>query len=379
MADYTDDQLWSMSDDELEAAFKEASAQEQSPETAIEEEYEEEYEEVDDLEQPTDGEDSDDDTSSDDDEEEEFEEASEADEGEPDEELDSDDEQTTEDETESEDKEQPVLRKYRANGKEYEFSDDEIFEKFGQVFGQAMNYTQKMQQIKPWRKTIDAIEQANLSQDDVNLAIDVLKGDKDAIASLLKRTGIDALELDVDNSTYQPKDYGRNETELAIKDIVDEIKGDKEYDTTYDILESKWDSKSRSEFIDNPELIRQLHIDVKSGMFDTIAPIANKLKVYDGGRKSDLDYYKEAAGQYFEKLGQEEARLEKTEQAEIAKEKISKVKADTEKRKATKSASVKRKAAAPTKKVSGVKKRTDYLDASNEEFDDWYNKLMDAH
>ena len=379
MADYTDDQLWSMSDDELEAAFKEASAQEQSPETAIEEEYEEEYEEVDDLEQPTDGEDSDDDTSSDDDEEEEFEEASETDEGEPDEELDSDDEQTTEDETESEDEEQPVLRKYRANGKEYEFSDDEIFEKFGQVFGQAMNYTQKMQQIKPWRKTIDAIEQAKLSQDDINLAIDVLKGDKDAIASLLKRTGIDALELDVDNSTYQPKDYGRNETELAIKDIVDEIKGDKEYDTTYDILESKWDSKSRSEFIDNPELIRQLHIDVKSGMFDTIAPIANKLKVYDGGKKSDLDYYKEAAGQYFEKLGQEEARLEKTEQAEIAKEKISKVKADTEKRKATKSASVKRKAAAPTKKVSGVKKRTDYLDASNEEFDDWYNKLMDAH
>ena len=379
MADYTEDQLWSMSDDELEAAFKEASAQEQSPETAIEEEYEEEYEEVDDLEQPTDGEDSDDDTSSDDNEEEKFEEDSEIDEGEPDEELDSDDEQTTEDETESEDEEQPVLRKYRANGKEYEFSDDEIFEKFGQVFGQAMNYTQKMQQIKPWRKTIDAIEQAKLSQDDINLAIDVLKGDKDAIASLLKRTGVDALELDVDNSEYQPKDYGRNETELAIKDIVDEIKGDKEYDTTYDILESKWDSKSRSEFIDNPELIRQLHIDVKSGMFDTIAPIANKLKVYDGGRKSDLDYYKEAAGQYFEKLGQEEARLEKVEQTKVEKEKISKVKADTEKREATKSASTKRKAAAPTKKVSGAKKRTDYLDSSDEEFDSWYDKLMEAH
>ncbi|MGD8305078.1 MAG: hypothetical protein PVF17_00355 [Ignavibacteria bacterium] len=385
MANYTDDQLWNMSDDELEAAFKEASAQEQSPETAIEEDFEdieveEETDSTEDLEQPIDDEDSDDDTSSDDDDEEEdSEEDSETDESEPDEEQDSEDEQTTEEDDKSEDEEQPVLRKYRANGKEYEFSDDEIFEKFGQVFGQAMNYTQKMQQIKPWRKTIDAIEQANLSQDDVNLAIDVLKGDKDAIASLLKRTGVDALELDVDNSEYQPKDYGRNETELAIKDIVDEIKGDKEYDTTYDILESKWDSKSRSEFIDNPELIRQLHIDVKSGMFDTIAPMANKLKVYDGGKKSDLDYYKEAAGQYFEKLGQEEARLEKTEQAEIAKEKISKVKADTEKRKATKSASVKRKAAAPTKKVSGVKKRTDYLDASDEEFDDWYNKLMDAH
>ena len=242
-----------------------------------------------------------------------------------------------------------------------------------------MNYTQKMQQIKPWRKTIDAIEQANLNQDDVNLAIDVLKGDKDAIAALLKRTGIDALELDVDDAKYQPKDYGRNETELAIKDIVDEIKNDKEYDTTYDILETRWDSKSKTEFVENPELIRQLHLDVKSGMFDTISPIASKLKVYDGGSKSDLDYYKMAAQQYFDNLAQEEARLEKAENTKVERNKIEKVKADSEKRNATKTASKRRKAAAPTKKTSGVKKRTDYLDASDENFDDWYNKLMEAH
>ena len=248
----TEEQLWDMSDEDLEAAFKEAVAQEQSPDDSFEEEEIEETideDSVEDLEQPIDDEDSDDDTSSEEEEDDtEFDEDSEEDEGEPDEETETDEENTEDNDEDSEEDEQPVLRKYRANGKEYEFTNEEIFEKFGQVFGQAMNYTQKMQQIKPWRKTIDAIEQANLNQDDVNLAIDVLKGDKDAIAALLKRTGIDALELDVDDAKYQPKDYGRNETELAIKDIVDEIKNDKEYDTTYDILETRWDSKSKTEF-----------------------------------------------------------------------------------------------------------------------------------
>ena len=242
----TDEELYSMSDEELEKAFNEAKAQLDSSETEYEdtqesvketeeeteeEIYSDEDEEVIDLEQPD--EDSDDDTSSEDEEEDESNEDLESEEEDLDEDTDSDDEKLSEDANESEVDEQPAQRrKYRANGKEYEFSDEEIFDKFGQVFGQAMNYTQKMQQIKPWRKTIDAIEQAELSHDDVNLAIDVLKGDKDAIAALLKRTGVDALELDVDNTKYQPKDYGRNDTELAIKEVFDDISKDPEYDTT---------------------------------------------------------------------------------------------------------------------------------------------------
>jgi hypothetical protein len=241
-----------------------------------------------------------------------------------------------------------------------------------------MDYTRKMQQIKPWRKTIDAIEEANLTDKDVNLAIDVLKGDKEAIAELLKRTGVDALELDVDNATYQPKDYGRNDTELAIKDIVEEISGDKEYPITYDVLEKRWDSKSREAFVKNPEMIKQLHIDVKSGMFDTISPIANKLKVYDSGSKSDLEYYKLAAQQYFEQSAEDEARLTSQEEKQVEREKVVRVKEAANKREAVKKASGKRKAAAPTRKSAGANKVVDYLDNSDEVFEDWYKKLQDS-
>jgi len=385
---FTDEQLYNMSDEELEAAFRDAVANGEVLEDIptddilvdedIEEFTEEIEQEVDELEQSV--EDSDDDTSLDETEEEESDEDSEeTEEDDLDGDSDEDDTEATEDKTEADDEEQPVQKlKYKANGKDYEFTPEEVMERFGQVFAQAQNYTQKMQTIKPWRKTIDAIEQADLSAEDINLAIDVLKGDKDAIAAVLKRTGTDALELDVDNSQYQPKDYGRNETEIAIKDIVDEIKNDPEYDTTYNVLEKQWDGRSRTAFAENPEMIRQLHIDVKSGMYDIIAPIASKLKVYDNGRSSDLDYYKEAAKQYFDQQSQQEERARVREEKVSQREEIDRVKSATKKRSSTQVSSAKRKAAAPTKKAAGAARVTDYLDNSDESYENWYKNLEDS-
>ena len=395
------EELWDLSDEELEAAFREAKAQESSPETAIEDEVienevvdtEDHDDEVEDLEQPE--EDSDDDTSSDDDEEEDTEYDSEEDEAEPDEEADTDEEQTDEVENDTEADGQPVQKdaldeffkqtsKVRANGIDHEFSNKEKLEMFDKMFPQATDYTRKMQAIKPWRKQIDALEQNGVSPEQVNLMIDVLKGDKDAIADMLKRTGIDALDLDTENTNYVAKDYGRNDTELAIKDIVDEISVDKEYAVTHNILEKQWDSRSVDAFVEDPNMIRLLHVDVKSGMYDKVNPIAQKLKVYDGGKQSDLDYYKAASQQYFESISAEQSKAEQAEQARVGREakeaeaaRLAEVKAQQAKREATKKASVKRKAATTTRKSVGTK-QTSYLDDSDEDFEEWYNKLQEA-
>jgi hypothetical protein len=389
-----------LDDDALEAAYEAAKAELESPDTAIESdstEYEdedgdEEYE----VEQPE--EDSDDDTSDDDEVEEDDSDDQEENEGEPDEELEAVDGESDEEVEESaEDKSQPTqagldsflstVSKTRANGVDYEFTNQEKLAMFDKMFPQATDYTKKMQQLKPWRKQIDAIEQANLGQEDINLMIDVLKGDKDAIANVLKRTGVDALDLDVENANYVAKDYGRNDTELAIKDIVDEIGEDPEYRTTHNIINKQWDNKSVEAFVEDPSMIKLLHTDVKSGVFNQVSPIANKLKVYDGGTKSDLEYYKMAAQQYFGRQQDQQAQAvadntASAERARVAAEKarIDSVKAAEVKRTSVKSDSAKRKAATPTKKGGGAQKKvTDYLDDSDEAFDDWYNKVQDSH
>lgn len=403
-----DNDLWDMSDEELEAAFKEAQASEASPETDMElgapEEFTEsetsmeepdeedvsleEDEEFDNgPEQPEedDLEDSGHDTSDESAEDEVADEdSSETDEEIPDEDSEEDEDTSSDDAEDDEDEEQPVQTyKFRANGKDYEFSSDEIVDQFPKIFGQAMDYTKKMQTIKPWRKTIDAIEEAKLSHDDINLMIDVLKGDKGAITEVLKRTGVDTLELDTEgNNPYVAKDYGRDDSALAIKDIVEDISRDVEYATTHNILSKEWDDRSWNTMAQNPEMIRLLHTDVKSGMYATLQPLAEKLKVYDGGKKSDLDYYKEAAQQHFNQVAEQEAyeerlaaRQAEKEAKEAERARLAEIKAKSEKRTATKQASAKRKAAAPTK-AAASRDVIDYLDDSDEAFDEWYQRLQ---
>lgn len=395
-----EENLWDLSDEEIEARFKEAkSAEFDMPEEPVEDTGEEEElvedsaevefdEEIEDgPEQPE--EDSDHDASEEDEGEVDSEEdAPEATEDTPDGETEVDEGETTDEEAKVEpEAQQAQSLKFKADGKEYEFSDKEIVDQFPRIFGQAMNYTKKMQAIKPWRKTIDAMEQAKLGHEDVNLMIDALNGNKNAMAQVLKRTGTDALDLDLENSEYVAKDYGRDETTLAIKDVVETISQDQEFAITENILSKQWDESSWQEMSQDPELISLLHEDVKSGMYDTISPIMTKLKVYDGAKKSDLEYYKLAAGQYFSDMDskkneqilaqrqqqQEAARLA---EAEAARQKVQQAKADEAKREATKRVSAKRKAAAPTK-ARATNSVVDYLDDSDEAFEDWYKKVMD--
>lgn len=370
---------WDMSDEALEEAFRNAKADGASPITDIEDNYEEEEEEVK-LEHPI--EDSDDNDGT---------EIVELDDGinEP-AELDAPDGdvaeevEPTEDPVEDKIDEVQEVQKYKfkANGKEYEMTDDEMKSQFPKIFGQAMDYTKKTQAMKPWRQTIDAIESAKLSHEDVSLMIDVLRGDKQAIAEVIKRTGTDALDIDTENSKYTPKSYGRDETALAIKDVIDEISADKEYDITHKILSKEWDDKSFAEFTKDPELIRQLHVDVKSGMYNQVQPIAEKLKVFDRGRKTDLDYYLQAAGELFTEQDAEKQRQAAIENQRVQVAAKADRQAEIERVKATQQAREKttekvdaRKAAAPVKAVSGTKKVMDYLDDSDEAFEEWYKKM----
>ena len=379
----SDNEINDLSDAELEAAFKSAKAEIGSTVTIANEPDVDYDDEVDELEQPD--VDSDDDTSANEEDEEEVEDDSDTENEDADESAETEDEQTDNTEKQSDEVVQPTqeILKVKANGQDYEFTLDEMKSQFGSIFAKAQDYTKKTQALKEYRKTIDIVQNAGLSDNDLNLFADVLKGDKDAIAAVLKRTGVDALDLDVENVNYAPKNYGRNDTELAIKDIVDDISADKEYVITHNILEKQWDSKSREKFIEDPNMIKGLHIDVKSGLYDKLNPIMQKLKIYDGATRSDLDYYFMAHKQFMDSQRDASSKAEKAElarvenQAKVAEaEKVSTVKAKMAQQVATKEASVKRKAAAPTKKAVGTSK-INYLndDPSDDEVEEWFKNI----
>lgn len=374
MSDYElseeEDALYDMSDDELEAAFKAAKAGMRTDE--VEDDEAEEFD--DNTEQPDEVEEDSDEVESKEGKEEVVDEAKDGSE-EPDE-VDAD----KPDEVDDIADEEPKIAKYKvkANGTELELTNDELL----QLAPKALNYTQKMQEIAPWRKSISALKDNGMTHDDVNLMIDIMKGDKDAIAEIVKRHKIDTLDLDVEESKYRPKDYGKDEHELALEDVVNMIKKDPEFKVTQYVVDDAWDVKSRGELAKNPSMIEGLHVDIKNGTFDKVNPIALKLKALDGARKTDLDYYLEAGSQHYAELRRvQEVEANKTKllaERDAAKAKvIEDVKVREIKQTEVKKASEARKAAAPTKKAAGSGKIIDYLDdISDDNFDAWYKDLQ---
>lgn len=364
-----------LSDEDFDKYMNEAIAEGGMVEEEVEvdgTDAEVEEDEVDTAEQPEDeneSEDSDDNNDVDEEQVEETEEDSETEESA----QDTVDEQPTEEETKpTEDTHKVPTFKLKADGTEFELTENEL----KQLASKGMNYTKKMQDIKEYREHVSAIKEAALSKDDINLMIDVLKGDKDALATVMKRTGVDALDVDVENSRYVPKNYGRNEVELEIEEVVETISRDPEYVTTKHIISSNWDKQSQMEFVKDPIKIAKLHEDVKNGTFDQVVPMMLKKKALDGARKSDIEYYIEAGTDYYQNKAREAYNASAIEAEKARKQaEIKVVKEQEAKRSVVTETASKRKAATMTKPKTAKRSIDDYLNTAMS--DDEFSKLME--
>jgi|688.fasta_scaffold20787_5 hypothetical protein len=389
-----------MSDEEFtqwmnNAEFAEADSEEieVGPVGDTTEEYEEDEEAVEDdfddseedLEQPEeDSDDNSDEEETEDDVEEDSEEDDEETDGGP-EDTDTEQSKDTKDavKTETQPVVEPAQRTVKAGGEVFQFSDAEMLEQFPAVFAKALDYTQKTQALKKYRPMLDAMEQEKITPEQMNFAIDLLKGNKEAIAKLIKDVGVDTLELEVENEVkYVPQNYGRSNVELDIQEVTAEISKDPEYEVTHTVLTKEWDDESWTEMTKNPNLIRLLHTDIKSGTYQRLSPIAKKIRMqeemkYGRSMRSDLDYYKAAVVQYTQEQEKAAMRAQTVAVQEAKDKKIADVVKSTEKREVTKAVAGKRRAAAPTKSNAGTRKSIDYLDEALKMSDDDYVKWME--
>lgn len=99
-----------------------------------------------------------------------------------------------------------VTATFRANHQDVQVQNPDDIRKLMQ-FG--MNYHKKMGELAPHRKILKSLEQNGLLEaDKINFAIDLLKGDKAAVAKFLKDQSIDTYDLpDLEETPYQTKDY----------------------------------------------------------------------------------------------------------------------------------------------------------------------------
>lgn len=260
-------------------------------------------------------------------------------------------------------------RKFKANGQDFEFSEEEILEKFEGVFGQAMNYTQKLQAIAPYRKMISALEDEGITQDQLNLALDALKGDKGALNKMLESNDIKPYDLGSDDTDpYVSTDYGKTDAQIELSEVATAISKDPEYSITRDVVDTQWDDQSRTSLRENPRMLSGLHNDIKTGLYDKVAPVAAEMQMLDGNSKSAIEYYMLAGQQVSQ---QEESNKSRNTVDELNKQTQDEV-ANADK---ASSEAARKRAATSTRTRAGGKKVIDYLDDNDADFDDWYAKL----
>lgn len=244
----------------------------------------------------------------------------------------------------------------KANGKEYDMSIDEL----KQMASKGMDYVKKTTALKPYRTMIAAMEQNGLSAEDINLLIDLKKGNKEAIAKIVSDSKIDVYDIP-DSSNYTPTEYRVQESQLDMKEMIADISKDSEFSRTSDIY-SKLDENSRTAINSNPAMLAGLHQDIKSGLFDKVLPYAEKRAMIDGYSQPFLKYYMEAGSEYLKNVNTQNNQIKSQQQ----------IKATTPINRDNKLAASLPSARADKKTV------IDYLDEelSDEDYHAWRSKLQ---
>lgn len=245
-----------------------------------------------------------------------------------------------------------TLYKIKANGKEFEMTLDEL----KQTASKGMDYLKKTTALKPYRTMIAAMEENKVSPEDINLLIDLKKGNKEAIAKLIKENEVDVYDLPEAND-YKPQEYRQSETALEMKEVLSTISKDAEFSRTSEIY-SAFDEQTKAFLNEDPSRIVGLHNDVKTGVFDKVLPLAEKKAMIDGYNAPFLQYYLQAG----QEILNANNRPIQTEQKQYVppENRANKI-------------------AAGLPSSRGDKKTViDYLDEeiSDEDFKEWYSKLQ---
>ena len=168
--------------------------------------------------------------------------------------------------------------------------------------------------------------------------------------------------------------------------MLAELAQDPEFEKTQNVLENLWDDDSVATLIEKPEMLRGLHVDVKTGMFDKVASVATSMKtkdilMYGKPTGSDLDYYIKAGAQVLSEAEQNAQQAKQTSENTKPKKKLVRTaEKAVKKSKDLQSTKKVKKSAAIPKKTTQKTSVVNYIDdISDEDFEEWYQKLQERY
>lgn len=186
-----------------------------------------------------------------------------------------------------------LLAPFRANNKDMQVDSVDDARTLMQM---GANYNKKMAALKPNLKLIKMLDNNDLlDENKLSYLIDLDKKNPDAIAKLIKESGIDPMDIDTEeDSKYKSGTYTVNDKEVELDVVLEEIKDTPSFNQTIDIIGNKWDEKSKQILLENPEVIKIINDHVAAGVYDQINAVVERERML--GKLpglSDIEAYKE--------------------------------------------------------------------------------------
>lgn len=261
-----------------------------------------------------------------------------------------------------------ITAPFKANGIEFKIKGpDEVIK----LMQQGANYGKKMAALQPHLRIVRTLDKEGISSvDDLNFLLDLKNKKPDAIAKLVKDSGIDPLSLDSDDNSeeYKPGNYSVTDQEMALENVLDDVQSSPHYGRLMEVIGKEWDSSSKQVLGQNPAVISIIHNQMANGVFELISEEMHRQKALGGlTGLTDLEAYKQIGDSIQAAGGFDHiAQKQETTKPPAKKRVPSKSKAEDDKLKQ------RRKAASPTKGSDTSKKKNlaDFnpLNMSDEEF-----------
>jgi hypothetical protein len=165
----------------------------------------------------------------------------------------------------------------KANGKTIDIRTPE--EAIG-LMQMGANYTLKLQQLAPYRKAMAMLEKNELlDEGKLSFLIDIANKNPDAIKKLVKESGIDPSDIDLDAKTdYVPGNHRVSDTEVRFRGVMDDMKSTPEGKETLKLIHTDWDDASKDMLWENPDVLGIIHQQRENGVYARITAEVDRQK-----------------------------------------------------------------------------------------------------
>lgn len=220
---------------------------------------------------------------------------------EDDSETEDDDEEvdTEEEETGSVDNEllEEILAPLKHRGSEFKPKD---VEEARRLMSMGLDYARKTKELKDQRKYLKMLDNHELlDESKLSFAIDLLKGDKDAIAQLVQNNGIDVMELE-EGKEYTPSNHAVSANEVELDDVIESIRSTESFADTMNIV-NNWDESSKRELASKPQLLAVMNEHKSNGVYAMIDAEVQRERMIGGlAGLSDVEAYQAMGNKLFQ-------------------------------------------------------------------------------